>query len=110
MNPSWKARSPSEETLKSLEQVAQNNDQTRCAVVQPEEKAWGWQTFRPTCLQWLNSSRWLMAVLFFLTIIQGNVEQPLVDELQFIKCSEKLRFPFDRSDKIDDIFTTCKAS
>ncbi|XP_031548581.1 solute carrier organic anion transporter family member 4C1-like isoform X2 [Actinia tenebrosa] len=77
MASNWKEKSPSEETLKSLEGVRSDN-QNDCFLVQSEESTWGWFAFRPRCLQWLNSSRFLMAVLFFLTITQGMVSLTFV--------------------------------
>ena len=36
-----------------------------------EEKSWGWFSFRPRCLQWLNTSRWMLTIVCFVTIFQG---------------------------------------
>lgn len=37
-----------------------------------EERDWGWLNCRPTCLQWLNTSRWMLTIVCVLTIFQGR--------------------------------------
>jgi len=37
-----------------------------------EERAWGWLRCRPRCLQWLNTSRWMLSIVCLLTIFQGK--------------------------------------
>jgi hypothetical protein len=80
MNSSLKkGRSPSKETLNSLDReghvaILSNNNTTsdQSVVTLDEETAWGLLGVRPRCLQWLNTSRWMIVVLSLLTILQGR--------------------------------------
>lgn len=37
-----------------------------------EKREWGWLNVRPKCLQWLNTSRWMLASVCMLTVFQGK--------------------------------------